>query len=124
VTVSPFDDAHTELFYCVVQVCLESFDLRLVYRNTKRIIVLGANESLDRVELSGRGRSKEACLGGRLDLLKRAARSRKADEGFDAIEDAPEQPLYVALHPLQLFRTGLGYRVRDRCQQLSFFFLF
>jgi hypothetical protein len=78
--VSQYDDTHAELFYCAVQIRLESVNFSLICRNAKHILALGAAESLDRFELSGRGRGEETCLGGRLDLVKRAAWSRQADE--------------------------------------------
>jgi hypothetical protein len=78
--VSQYDDAHAELFDCAVQIRIESFDFILICRNTKRALAPGENESLDGVNLAGRDRVEETCLGGRLDPLECAARWHKADE--------------------------------------------
>jgi hypothetical protein len=80
VTVPRYEDAHAELLYHAVKIPLESFELSLICRNTKYVLALGANEPLDRFELSGRGRIEKTCLSRRLNLLERAARSRQAEE--------------------------------------------
>jgi hypothetical protein len=90
-----------------------SFETRSAFLPLVRMSLL--TESSLPVEIGSRRRFSVVDLISWSALLGRVRRM----SGFDAIEDAPEQPLHVALHLFQLFCTGFGYRVRDSRQQLN-----